>query len=147
MTKKSSHRMTPRERLADRLHSASIHLLRGLRRVDDRSGLSAPRLSALSVVVFAGPLRLGDLARAEQVRAPTMTRLVQELEREGLVRRRPDPQDARASRIEATAKGKRLLMQGRRQRVAALSDRLSKLSVAQLEALREGVDVLESVVR
>lgn len=115
--------------------------------MDDRSGLSAPRLSALSVVVFAGPLRLGDLARAEQVRAPTMTRLVQELERDGLVRRRPDADDARASRIEATAKGKRLLMDGRRRRVAALSDRLSKLSVAQLEALREGVDVLESVVR
>lgn len=147
MTKKSSHRMTPREQLADRLHSASIHLLRGLRRVDDRSGLSAPRLSALSVVVFAGPLRLGDLARAEQVRAPTMTRLVQELERDGLVRRRPDAEDARASRIEATAKGKRLLMEGRRRRVVALSDRLSKLSATQLEALREGVDVLESVVR
>ena len=139
--------MTPREQLADRLHSASIHLLRGLRRVDDRSGLSAPRLSALSVVVFAGPLRLGDLARAEQVRAPTMTRLVQELERDGLVRRRPDAEDARASRIEATAKGKRLLMEGRRRRVVALSDRLSKLSATQLEALREGVDVLESVVR
>ncbi len=139
--------MTPREQLADRLHSASIHLLRGLRRVDDRSGLSAPRLSALSVVVFAGPLRLGDLARAEQVRAPTMTRLVQELERDGLVRRRPDAEDARASRIEATAKGKRLMMEGRRRRVAALSDRLSKLSAGQLEALREGVDVLESVVR
>ena len=62
--------------LADQLHSAAIHLLRTLRKEDDSSGLSAPRLSALSVVVFGGPLTLGQLARAEQVRPPTMTRIV-----------------------------------------------------------------------
>src|ERR687883_145288 len=78
-------------RLADRLHSAAIHLLRRLRREDARTGLSGPRLSALSVVVFAGPRTLGELAAAEQVRPPTMTRLVQALEREGLVARDPDP--------------------------------------------------------
>ncbi|MDQ3996553.1 MAG: hypothetical protein M3303_05995, partial [Gemmatimonadota bacterium] len=66
--------------LADRLHSAAIHLLRRLRREDARTGLSGPRLSALSVVVFAGPLTLGELAAAEQVRPPTMTRLVRALE-------------------------------------------------------------------
>jgi len=63
------------EALADQLHSAAIHLLRQLRKEDDTSGLSAPRLSALSVVVFGGPLTLGALARAEQVRPPTMTRI------------------------------------------------------------------------
>jgi hypothetical protein len=64
------------EAIADRLHSAAIHLLRRLRREDATSGLSAPRLSALSVIVFGGPLTLGELANAEQVRPPTMTRLV-----------------------------------------------------------------------
>jgi DNA-binding MarR family transcriptional regulator len=78
-------------RLADQLHSASIHLLRGVRRVDARSGLPPAQLSALSVVVFGGPLSLGALAAAEQVRPPTMTRIVDALEAAGLVTRRPDP--------------------------------------------------------
>jgi DNA-binding MarR family transcriptional regulator len=73
--------------LADQLHSAAIHLLRQLRKEDDASGLSAPRLSALSVVVFGGPITLGALARAEQVKPPTMTRLVDALEKDGYVKR------------------------------------------------------------
>lgn len=79
---------------ADRLHSAAIHLLRRLRRVDEAAGLSAPQLSALSVIVFGGPLRLGDLARAEQVRPPSMTRIVDDLVAGGLVRRDADSKDA-----------------------------------------------------
>ena len=65
--------------VAARLHSASIRLLRTLRREDDGSGLSAPRLSALSVIVFAGPLSLAELAAAEQVTPPTMSRIVEAL--------------------------------------------------------------------
>ena len=53
--------------VADRLHSTAIHLLRRLRVEDDASGLTAPRLSALSVIVFGGPLTLGELAAAEQL--------------------------------------------------------------------------------
>src|SRR5436853_573955 len=83
--------------VADRLHSAALHLLRRLRIEDDALGVSPPRLSALSVVVFAGPLAIGALAAAEGVAAPTMTRLVDGLERDGFVRRRRDPADARAS--------------------------------------------------
>src|SRR5437868_13069961 len=105
--------------VADRLHSAAIHLLRFVRREDTRSGLSAPRLSALSVIVFAGPLTLGELAAAEQVRPPTMTRLVAALEAEGLVERVPDPRDGRVVRVRATARGRRLLMAGRAGRGAA----------------------------
>src|SRR5215472_14325726 len=76
--------------LADRLHSAAIHLLRRLRREDDASGLPAPQLSALSVIVFAGPVTLGELAAAEQVRPPTITRLVDKLEAAGLAERASD---------------------------------------------------------
>src|SRR5688500_19103138 len=101
------------DRVADRVHSAAIHLLRRLRREDDASGLSAPRLSALSVVVFGGPLTLGALATAEQVRPPTMTRLVAALERDRLVRRRGDAADARRSLVEATPAGRRIMMAGR----------------------------------
>src|ERR1700752_418853 len=102
--------------LADLLHSAAIHLLRKLRREDAASGLNAPRLSALSVVVFAGPLTLGDLAAAEQVRPPTMTRIVDALVAQGLMRKKKNTQDVRSTLIHATAAGKRLLLQGRERR-------------------------------
>ena len=67
MSRKTSKRD---EELAGRIHSAAIHLLRRLRREDAGSGLNAPRLSALSVIVFAGEVTLGELAAAEQVRPP-----------------------------------------------------------------------------
>src|SRR3954464_13992231 len=88
--------------LADRLHSAAIHLLRRLRREDDASGLPAPQLSALSVIVFARPNPLGALAPAEQVRPPTITKLVTTLEDAGLVERETDPDDRRIVRVRAT---------------------------------------------
>jgi len=108
--------------------------------------MSAPRLSALSVVVFAGPLTLGQLADAEQVKPPTMTRIVTGLERGGYVRRRKDARDARLTMIVATAKGTRTLAAGRRRRVAALASAIRTLdreSSAQLAAL---VKVLEEIV-
>ncbi len=67
------------EALAQRLHGAAIHLLRRLRTEDVAAGLTAPRLSALSVLVFGGPRSIGELAAAEQVRPPTISRLVQEI--------------------------------------------------------------------
>jgi len=133
--------------LADRLHSASIHLLRRLRRQDTASGVSGPRLSALSVVVFGGPVTLGDLAAAEQVRAPTMTRIVQALERLGYVRRERDVHDRRLFRVEATAKGKALLLEGRNRRVDALAKRLEALNRADLKSLGAAADILDNVIR
>src|SRR3954470_3293405 len=106
--------------LADRLHSAAIHLLRRLRREDDASGLPAPQLSALSVIVFGGPVTLGGLAQAEQVRPPTITKVVTALEDAGLVEREVDPDDRRVVRVKATARGTRLLQEGRERRVATL---------------------------
>src|SRR3954451_1409019 len=97
------------QEVADKLHSAAIHLLRRLRREDPASGLTGPRLSALSVVVFGGPMTLGALAEAEQVRRPTMTRLIDALEEAGLVTRRPNPADGRAPLLQATPEGARLL--------------------------------------
>ena len=133
--------------LADRLHSAAIHLLRRLRREDDASGLSAPRLSALSVVVFGGPLTLGELAAAEQVRPPTMSRIVSALEREQLVVREPDPTDGRIVRVRATPGGERRLHAGRARRVAALAERLGALPPAERETLGRAIEVLERVAK
>src|SRR5919106_4675108 len=104
-------------RVADRLHSATVHLLRRLRVEDEALGISAPRLSALSVLVFAGPKRVGELARIEQVEPPTMTKLVDGLVRDGLAIREAVPDDARAVLVRATARGRRTLRVGRTRRL------------------------------
>ena len=135
------------EQVAAKLHSASIRLLRMLRREDDSSGLSAPRLSALSVLVFAGPLSLAELAAAEQVRPPTMSRIVDGLVEAGLVTRELKPGDRRSVRITATEHGTRLLNAGRERRVRALTARLEKLAESERRALARGVEILERVVR
>lgn len=133
--------------MADRLHSAAIHLLRWLRREDDASGLTSPRLSALSVLVFGGPCSIGELAAVEQVRPPTMTRLVTGLEVAGLVRREADARDGRMVRVVATARGRRVLERGRQRRVASLATALGRLDRREMDALGEGVRVLEAVVQ
>jgi DNA-binding MarR family transcriptional regulator len=121
--------------LADRLHSTSIQVLRRVRGEDIASGITPARLSALSVVVFAGPLKLGELAAAEQVRPATMSRTVDALERAGLVTKESDPEDARAVLVRATSDGTRLLQDARRRRVRALADELRGLEPEELELL------------
>ena len=129
--------------VADRIHSAAIHILRRVRREDPGMGLSGPRASALSVVVFGGPITLGALAAAEQVRPPTMTHLVRALERMGLVTRVADPDDGRIARIAATRRGKALLDAGRARRVRILSRRLRTLPKRDLATLARAAELLD----
>jgi DNA-binding MarR family transcriptional regulator len=140
-------RQDPAHDIADRLHSAAIHLLRRLRREDDASGLSAPKLSALSVVVFGGPIAIGELAAAEQVKVPTISRVVAALEGEKLVRRVVDADDRRVVRIEATATGRSLLLAGRKRRVAALAADIGKLSAVERKAVMAALPYLEKLSR
>jgi DNA-binding MarR family transcriptional regulator len=133
--------------IANRLHSAAIHLLRRLRRHDEAMGLSAARASALSVVVFGGPVTIGQLAHAEHVSAPTMTRLIVGMERDGLVRREPDAQDGRVVWLRPTAKGTRILHEGRRRRVTALAEELGTLSEDDRRTLGAAAEVLERLLR
>ncbi|WP_348260694.1 MarR family transcriptional regulator [Telmatobacter sp. DSM 110680] len=132
--------------LADQLHSAAIHLLRKLRREDAASGLNAPRLSALSVVVFAGPVTLGYLAAAEQVRPPTMTRIVDALAEQGLVVKKKNAQDGRSTLIHATAAGKKLLLQGRERRVRALAAQIAALGFDDRKMLEDAGEILRRVI-
>jgi DNA-binding MarR family transcriptional regulator len=131
---------------ADRLHSAAIHLLRRLRVRDRESGVGPAQLSALSVLVFGGPRSLGELAEAEQVRPPTMSRIVAGLERAGLVRRHATD-DGRRVRLEASAKGTKILQQGRKRRVESLAKALSSLSGKEQQQLGDFVELLQQVIR
>jgi DNA-binding MarR family transcriptional regulator len=138
---------TPKvERTADKLHSAAIHLLRLLREEDVASGVSAARLSALSVVVFAGPVTLGRLAATEQVRPATISGIVAGLEREGLVRRRRDSRDGRVQWVQATAKGRRVLSRARRRRIDAFAVRLRDLTKEELATLASAAELIERAV-
>ncbi len=134
-----------RAAVADALHSAAIHLLRRVRQEDAEAGIGPARLSALSVLVFGGPQRLTDLARAEQVRPPTMTKVVSGLEAAGLARRVADPDDARAVRVEPTARGQRLLVAGRRRRVDRLARGLATLLPEELDVLAHAAAIIERV--
>ena len=133
--------------VADRLHSAAIHLLRRLRLEDAASGLTAPRLSALSVIVFGGPLTLGALAAAEQVRPPTMSRIVAALEPAGLVERSPHPTDGRQVLISATPVGRRLLDEGRSRRTASLAQRLATIPETDVAMLERAAALIERLAR
>jgi DNA-binding MarR family transcriptional regulator len=134
------------DEVADGLHSAAIHLLRRLRREDFATGMSAARLSALSVVVFGGMPTLGELAEAEQVAPATMSRIVAGLEADGLVRRFRVPGDARSFRLRPTPKGERVMLQGRRRRVRRLATTLAALPEEDLETLAAAVGVLQGVL-
>jgi DNA-binding MarR family transcriptional regulator len=146
MAKLNSIRLSQIEDLADRLHSAAIHLLRQVRAEDAATGIAPARFSALSVLVFGGAMSLNDLARAEQVRPPTMSRIVDALEAEGLARRTVNPQDRRAIVIEATAKGTAILWQGRKRRVKFLAQRLMRLSEAERKQIELAVHAIQKAM-
>jgi len=131
---------------ADKLHSAAIHLLRRLRVRDRESGIGPAQLSALSVLVFGGPRSLGELAEAEQVRPPTMSRIVSGLERAGLIKRHAT-KDGRRVRLAATAKGTKILWEGRKRRVESLANVLASLSETEALRLLEFAEMLQEIVR
>ena len=141
----TARRLSDRYEVADSVHSAAIHLLRRLRRVDESSGLSAPKLSVLSVLVFGGPKKLGELADAEQVRPATMSRLVQELESDKLVVRRRDASDGRVVRVQASRRAVKLIKEGRSQRMTLLASWLKGLSAEELSTLGEAATTIEQL--
>jgi DNA-binding MarR family transcriptional regulator len=132
---------------ADRLHSAAIHLLRRVRQQDAASGVGPAQLSALSVLVFAGSKTLGELAAAEQVKPPTMSRIAAGLQRSRLIEMNRDPQDARRMHIRATHKGTSLLQQGRKRRIEYLAKHLGHLKREELTQLGVAADILEALLR
>ena len=133
--------------LAARLASLSTVLQRHLSRADAGEGLTRARLSALALLVLGGPRTLGELAAAEHVRPPTMTRLVHAMEADGLVARKPNPDDARSVVIHATPKGVKQLESGRARQIAPLAETISDLDRAERRQLEDATDLLGRVLR
>jgi DNA-binding MarR family transcriptional regulator len=133
-------------RVADQLHSSAIHFLRRVAREDEAAGVGPARLSALSVVVYAGPVSLGELAAAEHVQPPTMSRIVAGLEEDGLVRRSAGA-DRRVTEIRATAKGLRTLDRARARRLGLIRSGLAPLSRSDLAALERAAEIMEEIAQ
>jgi DNA-binding MarR family transcriptional regulator len=131
--------------LADGLHSAAIHLLRQVRVEDRATGIGPAQLSALSVLVFGGSMSLGKLASAEQVKPPTMVRIVRSLLEQGLVRTRADKTDKRKIEIAATACGRTLMLRARQQRVEALARAVAALPGHERANLRVSLKILSKL--
>jgi DNA-binding MarR family transcriptional regulator len=136
----------PREKtvdVANRLNSAAIHLLRRISQEDRAAGLSGARLSALSVVAYGGAVTVGDLARRERVAAPTISRIVQALVQDGLVVREARAGDRRVVELAVTARGRRVMEQGRARRILRLAQELRALAAEELLVLEKAVGILE----
>jgi|ERR1035438_3357022 DNA-binding MarR family transcriptional regulator len=147
----ASKRLSPKRSLylevANRLHSASIHLLRHARKRDVLAKQGPARLSALSVLVFGGPMALGQLAAAEQVKPPTMSRIVAALQQSGLARIKTDAADGRRILVSPTTKGKALLRVARDRRVELVAETLGKLTASELDLLLKAAELMESALQ
>ncbi|HET6662800.1 MAG TPA: MarR family transcriptional regulator [Acidimicrobiales bacterium] len=130
--------------LAGRLRLVSARLHRRLRQEAD-TGLSPSQQSALGTIELRGPITLGDLATAEQVTPPTITKVIARLEEEGLVDRTTDPFDRRITRVSATGEGRRRLEHSRARRNAFLALRLEELGPDAVHRLHDAIDALEEL--
>ena len=129
--------------LASALRLAVMRLARRMRAERPDSDLSLTQLSALAVLERHGPLTPRELAAAERIRPPSMTRVVAALEAAGLVARTDHPTDGRQVLLAASPAGTALLREDRRRREAWLAQRLRELDPDEREVLRKAAVVLD----
>jgi DNA-binding MarR family transcriptional regulator len=134
------------EETARKLHSAALHLMRYVRAQDTALGVPPAQLSALSVIVFGGKKSLSDLAQAEQVRPPTMSRIVDALVKDGLVKREADKMDRRSVAITATDKGVKIMHEGRNRREKRLLELLHGLTASEIDLLDDASEILSKAL-
>lgn len=128
--------------LAARLRLGVTRLARRLRQ-EAETGITPSMLSALAAVERHGTLTMRHLCDAEQVRPPTMTRIVAALVEGGLVTRGSDPQDGRVTWISVSPAGSRLLERSRRRKEAYLAKALRRLDADEIRTLEEATAILE----
>ncbi len=129
---------------AGRLFIAIARLIRLMRR-NAPLALSHGSITALATVVNEGPMRVGDLATWEGVRAPTMTRIVDGLVVDGYAERIPDPADGRACLVRATPTGIDVLRGARTARAQVLAAALDRLSSQQRAAVVAALPAIEAL--
>jgi DNA-binding MarR family transcriptional regulator len=133
--------------MASGLQAAAALMVRIARRDPGEEPVTPARLSVLSALKFGGPMSLAELAAAQEVKAPTMSRIVEGLVKDGLATREADPVNRRKVRITTTEEGRRRLEAGREGQVRALRQRLRRLADSEQRALARGVELLERALR
>jgi len=132
--------------LAQALRPSVMRLARRLRQMrDDSVDLNSNQLSAMAVLLNSGDLLMGELAAAEKMQPPSMTRIVNGLEARGFVARRPHPDDRRQCLVTLSGEGRKLLLANRRRRDEWLAIRIAQLAPGEREVLREAIEILEKV--
>ena len=127
---------------ADRLRLVITRLQRRLRR-QANAGITPSQLAVLGTLNRRGPMTLGELAEAEAVAPPSITRTAAALEEKELVERMAVSDDRRSSRLRLTPKARRLIQAIRHERTAWIASRVAELSGADIRALQRGIDALE----
>lgn len=125
------------------MHSAALQLMREVRKVDRDMKLDGPRASVLSVLVFGGPKPISSLAELEQVSPPAITKMVNSMVEQGLVRRGPSEYDRRVVLVHATTVGRKLLERGRAARVDDLGDLFYPFDDEELQTIRRAAELIE----
>jgi DNA-binding MarR family transcriptional regulator len=130
--------------LATALRTTILRLARRLRQMRDESlDLNGNQLSAMAVLLNSGDQLMGELAAAERIRPPSMTRIVNGLEERGFVARRPDPRDGRQCLVTLTEPGRTILLANRRRRDEWMARRLAELGNDERDVLRRAVTILD----
>lgn len=122
---------------AIRLQNLATRLLRLARSSHGKQELSSAQYSAMAVLYDRGPLPLVDLARAESVAHPTMSRLVTGLERRGVVERQHNADDRRSRRVALTLAGRALYERTCNNRVVVIGAILAQLKKETVDELLE----------
>jgi DNA-binding MarR family transcriptional regulator len=130
---------------ANRLRLVIARLQRRLRQ-QANAGITPSQLTLLSALARLGPSTPGELAAAEAVKPPSITRIVNALEESQLVERIVVSDDRRSVRLRLTPKARRLLQSIRDQRTAWLADRFAEMTPAQIGDLQRGIAALEQIV-
>jgi DNA-binding MarR family transcriptional regulator len=139
-------RAGPEPELVARLRLTIMRLARRLRQQAASTDVTPSMLSVMSTLEGRGSLTLGEVAEAESVRSPTMTKIVSRLEAAGLVARIPDPQDKRITRVGLSRAGARLIERHRARKDVYLATRLRRLDEEEIDVLRRAAGILERVL-
>jgi DNA-binding MarR family transcriptional regulator len=128
--------------LAGMLRDALTRLNRRVRQTRPVGDLTGTQLSALTSLQLAGAMTPRELAEAERVRPPTVTKIVARLEERELVQRTPHPTDRRQVILSATPAGRAMLAQFERAREEWLAQQLAELTADEREVLRRAAELL-----
>ena len=132
--------------IANEISIMAVRLIRWLRATDQAAALSGPVTSAMAVIVHSGGIAPSALAELEQVRRPTITRLVDDLVLRGLVRREPHPTDKRGSIVVATSEGLARWQTGQLRATAPLAARIEALDPDERQQLESILPLLARVM-